>query len=144
METIVQDLKGLLQYLIPLGLLLAVMLFRGYLRRSAESQEGEAIRVPPEEPTPERLQPVPRSAVSSVEGRTELPREPEASQGSRWGDQALDRSPAKREPVASGTRCRLRRLLAQPEGRRVALLVYEVFRPRDGWGRDETGRQIGE
>jgi hypothetical protein len=43
METIVQDLKGLLQYLIPLGLLLAVILFRGYLRRLAERQEGETI-----------------------------------------------------------------------------------------------------
>lgn len=142
METIVQDLKGLLQYLIPLGLLLAVMLLRGYLRRSAESREGEALRVPPEEPTPERLHSAPRSVVSSVEGRPELPRVPEASQGSRRGDPVLDRSPAKRETVASGTRRRLRRLLVQPEGRRVALLVHEIFRARDGCGRDETRRLL--
>jgi hypothetical protein len=142
MEIIVQDLKGLLQFLIPLALLLAVILLRGYLRRSAESAEGEAIRVPPEESTPERSRSVPQSTVSSVEGRPELPREPEASQGSRRSDRPFDRSPAERAPVASGTRRRLRRLLAQPEGRRVALLVHEVFRPPEGFGRDETRRQL--
>jgi hypothetical protein len=142
METIVQDLKGLLQYLIPLALLLAVMLLRGYLRRSAESQEGETIHVPIEEPTPERFPAAPRPDVSSAEGHPELPREPEASQGFRRSDRPLDRSPAERGPVTSGTRCRLRRLLVQPEGRRVALLIHEVFRPPEGFGRDETRRQI--
>ena len=143
METIVQDLKGLLQLLIPLALLLAVMLFRGYLRRSAESPEGEAIRVRPGEPTTALVHSPPRSEVSSAEGRPELPREPEVSQSPRRRDQVLDRSPAKREPLASGTRRRLRRLLAQPEGRRVALLVHEVFGPPGGCGRDETRGQIG-
>ena len=138
-----QDLKGLLQYLIPLVLFLAVILLRGYFRRSAESQEGAAMRVPPEEPTPGLAHAAPRSEESSPEGRPKLPREPETSQGSRRGDQTLDRSPAKREPVALGTRHRLRRLLAQPEGRRVALLVHEIFRARDGGGRDEARRQIG-
>ncbi len=143
MEAIVQELKGLLQYLIPLALLLAVMLLRGYLKRSAESHEGEAIRVPPEEPTPERLHSAPWPDVSSAEGRPELPREPEASQGFRRRDRPLDRSPAEREPVASDTGRRLRRLLAHPEGRRVALLVHEVLRPPEGCGRDETRRQLG-
>jgi hypothetical protein len=138
----VQDLKGLLQFLIPLALLLAVMLLRGYLRRSAESPEGETIRVPPEAPTPAPIHSAPRSEVSSVEGRPELPREPEMPQRSRRGDQVLDRFPAKREPLASGTRRRLRHLLAQPEGRRVALLVHEVFRPPESCGRDETRRHL--
>jgi hypothetical protein len=142
METIVQDLKGLLQFLIPLALLLAVMLLRGYLRRSAESPEGETIRVSPEAPTPVPVHSAPRPEVSSVEGRPELPREPEVSPRSRQRDRALDRSPAEREPVASAARRRLRRLLAQPEGRRVALLVHEVFRPPGGCGRDETRRQL--
>lgn len=135
-----QDLKGLLQFLIPLALLLAVILLRGYLRRSAESAEGETIRVPPEAPTPERLRSVPQSAVSSVEGRPELPREPEASRESRRSDRPLDRPPARSEPVVSGTGLRLRRLLAHREGRRLALLVHEVFRPPEGWGPDETRR----
>ena len=142
METVVQDLKGLLQFLIPLALLLAVMLLRGYLRRSAESAEGSAIRMSPEDPTPAPPPSAPRSEVSSVEGRPELPREPEASQGSRRSDRPFDRSPAERAPVASGTRRRLRRLLARPEGRRVALLIHEVFRPPEGCGRDETRRQL--
>lgn len=142
METLVQDLKGLLQYLFPLALLLAVVLLRGYFRRSAKSQGGEAVRVPPEEPTPERLRAAPRSVVSSAEGCPELPREPEASRGSRRRNRALDRSQVERKPVASGTGRRLRRLLAHPEGRRVALLVHEVFRPPGGCGRDETRRQL--
>jgi hypothetical protein len=142
MEAVVQDLKGLLQFLIPLALFLAVMLLRGYLRRSAESPDGETIRVPPEAPTPAPVHSALRSEVSSVEGRPELPREPEASQSPRRREQVLDRFPAKREPLVSGTRRRLRRLLAQPEGRRVALLVHEVFRPPGGCGRDETRRQL--
>jgi hypothetical protein len=142
METTVQDLKGLLQFLIPLALVLVMLLLRGFLRRSAESPEGEAIRVPPEEPTPTLVRSAPRSEVSPAEGRPELPREPEASQSPRRREQVLDRFPAKREPLVSGTRRRLRRLLAQPEGRRVALLVHEVFRPPGGCGRDETRRQL--
>jgi hypothetical protein len=140
METIVQELKGLLQYLVPLALFLAVALLRGYFKRTAESQEGEAIRVPPEETAPEQFHSVPGAEVSSAEGRSELLRPPEASQGSWRKERALNRSPADREPAASGTRFRLRRLLARPEGRRVALLVHEVFGPPGGCGGDETRR----
>lgn len=143
METLVQELKGLLQYLFPLALLLAVVLLRGYLRSAARGRDGEGIGVPPEDPTPARVHSVPRSEVSPAEGRPERPREPEASQGSRRSDRALDRSPAERESVASGTGRRLRRLLAHREGRRLALLGHEVFRPPAGCGRDETRRQLG-
>ena len=140
METLVQELKGLLQYLFPLALLLAVVLLRGYLRRAGRGRDGEGIGVPPEESTPARLHSVPRSEVTPAEGRPEIPREPEASRESRRSDRPFDRPPARSEPVVSGTGRRLRRLLAHREGRRLALLVHEVFRPPEGWGPDETRR----
>jgi type IV secretory pathway VirB10-like protein len=142
METIVQDLKGLVQLLFPLALFLVVVLLRAHFRRSAASQGGEALRIPPDQPRLERVRSAPRSDVSSAEEHPDPPREPKKASREAWPkDLALGHALVEGKPVASDTRRRLRQLLADPGGRRVALLAHEVFCPPEGCGRDDTRGQ---
>jgi len=131
----VEELKGLLQNLWPLVVLAAVVLLRGLFRTSARDPQTDALGMPPGDPTPTLLQGAHRAEVSSAKGPPELPREPEASRASQRNDPVPERPPAAREPTAADAGHRLRRLLAHAEGRRVALLVHEVFRPPEGCGR---------
>ena len=139
-----EEIKDLLRWVLPIALLAALALFQVYFRKWFGGGTRQAPGVPPANPTPttERVYSGPRLDVWSADGRPELPREPEAPQGSRRRDRALDRSPAERKPAALSTGRRLRRLLAHPEGRRVAMLVHEILRPPEGCGRDETRRQL--
>lgn len=130
-----QELKGLLQYVWPLVLLVAVVLLRAYYGRSARGPRDEGPGVPSEAPAPAGLHPAQRTEVSSAEGRPELPQEPEASRGPQRKDRAPAPPPVAREPVALDAGHRLRRLLAHAEGRRAAFLAHEVFRPPEGCGR---------
>jgi hypothetical protein len=131
----VEELKGLLQYLWPLVVLAAMLLLRGYFRQSAPGPQGQAVGVPSEEPSPAPFRVARPAEVRLAEGRRELPQEPETSPASQRRERAPDPAPVEGDPIAADAGHRLRRLLAHAEGRRVALLVHEVFRPPEGCGR---------
>jgi hypothetical protein len=131
----VQELKGLLQYLWPLVLLVVVALLRAYFGQSARGPQDEGPGIPSEAPAPAGLHPAHRVEVTSAEGLPELPQEPEASRGPQRKGRAPDPPPVAREPAALDAGRRLRRLVAHAEGRRAAFLAHEVFRPPEGCGR---------
>ncbi|RPJ57696.1 MAG: hypothetical protein EHM24_29280 [Acidobacteria bacterium] len=118
-------------YVLPVALFVAVMLLQGLFRKLAPGAGSPVLDVSPGDPRPERVRPAPPPDVSAAEGRPALSQEPATSRRVR----APDPLPAHHEPIAPDAGHRVRRLLAHAEGRRVALLVHEVFRPPEGCGR---------
>lgn len=136
MGAIVEELKGLLRFLVPLLLLAALALLQAHFRRPGRGWTGATAPVPPEKTPPERPQLERRPDRFPVDGSPGTRRQPEAPRGGRPTGKGPEGSAAEREGTSPGSRVRLRLLLATPRGRRIAVLAHEIFRQPPGLGEE--------
>lgn len=125
-----QELEALVPLLIFLALAVALRFARRRQQESARRRAGEALGRPPGERMPEGLRIGPRTVPPAPE-----PVFPPKAAPTRPQPEGARRAPAgvSGPPPA---RPRIRRLLKDPQGRRLAILAHEILRRPAGLGRE--------
>jgi hypothetical protein len=131
-----QELGALVPFLIFLALLVALSIARRRQQESARRRAGEALGRPPGERVPEGFRIGPRTVPPGPE-----PVFPPKAPPTRPQPEGPRRAPAGVSGPPPARR-RMRRVLKDPQGRRLAILAHEILRRPAGLGR-EAGRAPG-